>query len=707
MKDRPIRKRVSVVAIVLVTWGLVTGLQADEITLLTPNQPPAATRVLSFPSGQCTGNLYLEPESGTDWDPKCVRPSGKCEYLRPAQGDVLVPEDRNIKLFVRLALSPLESAKLRTQNPQAHQWGADRTRKDPDDLSGLSELDPNDLFWLSVGTDMYLRAGADPRIFEPISHLTGLGILSLSSTGITDEGLEHLRSLRSLRGLELMQASIGSRGLAVLKDLPALEYLLITGVTDAGLKQIAQVSSLRWLNIVGGKMWGPGLAELAKLPRLERLCFWGARGGGPITDRHIKYLEGLTQLKGLTLHGVDALTDASLASIGKLKNLEELYFIRTMPRFTPAGVAHLKGLKNLKKVDFAQILWSSYAGKYNGDEVVRQLAALPNLESIQGISCLTAEGIKTLARFRNLKCLHVGLKNHIMGYDGPTGVSHLGGLSSLEELHIYNQDSLSEADFACLETLGRLKELLVGSRHLTDRDLASISKLDQLESLSFSVLGGAGVSKISKSGLNQLNGLSNLHYLQVNVRGNAAKTDPADKVILDLSGLKKMKDISLSGLQLQDSDLAFLEHLPLLENLSIQPTQTDSPLTGAFLRHLRELPELNRLYVTGLSGCTSEDLAHLNGLPKLKSLHLAGDITDTALASLTGPLSLESITVETDEPIRKQTVTNLTESHPVIEYIHINELYKVQTRPVRSPKRTPVSQPRVNQRTQQNRRRRR
>jgi hypothetical protein len=549
---------------------------------------------------------------------------------------------------------------------------------------------------------MYLRAGADPRIFEPLSHLTGLGILSLQSSGITDKGLEHLRPLRSLRGLELTQASIGSRGLAVLKDLPALKYLeLNTGVTDAGLKQIAQVSNLRWLNIVGGKMWGPGLAELAKLPRLERLCFWGGRGGSPISDRHIKYLEGLTQLKGLTLHGVDALTDASLAAIAKLENLEELYFIMASPKFTPAGVARLKDLKNLKKIAFAQT-WVGYAGEYYGDEVVRQLAAnLPNLESIKGLSYLSAEGMKTLTAFRNLKCLHVTLKDRRQGYYGPTGLSHLAGLGSLEELSISSGDALSEADLACLEPLGRLKEMHVWSKHLTDRNLASIGKLKQLESLTV-------FSSVTRSALNQLNGLSRLHHLQVvaRPRRNAAKTDPADELMLDLSGLKKMKDMNLSGLQLQDSDLAFLEHLPLLENLSIQPIQPDA-LTGAFLRHLREMPELNRLYVSGLLGCTGEDLAHLNGLPKLRSLHLSGDITSTALASLTGPLPLESLRVETDEPIRKQTVTNLTKSHPVIEYIHIHELPKVQTRPVSTPKRTRVSQPRTNRRGPANRRRER
>ena len=693
VRNNVIGSRIGAGVILLVLLGLAVGLRADEITLLRPNLAPAASKTLSFPSGQWMGNLSLEPESGPGWDPKHVRLSGEWEHISAAQGDVRVPEDRNVMLWVRLALGPRESAKLRSQNPQAHQLLiADRTREHPDDLSGLAELDPTDLFWLSVSSPMYQRSGADPRIFEPIGNLTDLRILTLNSTGITDKGLEHLRPLRSLRALELTQSSIGNQGLAVLKDLPALEYLsLNTGVTDAGLKQVAQVSSLRWLRLADGKMWGPGLAELAKLPRLERLCFWG---GSPISDRHIKYLEGLTRLKGLTLWGSGiSLTDTSLASIGKLKSLEELYFIRTSPRFTVAGLARLKGLKNLKKLHFAQT-WSGPAGVQYGDEVVRQLAALPNLESIRGISYLSAEGMKTLATFRNLKCLHVTLKGRRQGYYGPTGLSHLAGLSSLEELGISSGDTLSATDLASLEPLSRLRDLLIAGTDVTDRGLASIGKLKSLERLH---LGSA-----TRSGLNQLNDLPNLRYLKVSAWKNPAVTNQADELMLDLSGLKKMKDMNLSGLSLRDSDLAFLAHLPLLENLMIQP---DSPLTGAFLRHLGELPELNRLWVSELSGCTGEDLAHLNGLPKLRSLTVRGDITDTALAFLTGPSYLESLYVDTDEPIRKQTVTDLTKSHPVIEYIHINELPKVQTRPVSTPRRTRVGRPRMNRRTPTNRRR--
>ena len=690
--DKILRQRIDTKAILLVLFGLAAGLSADEITVLPLKSPPVATKTLSFPADQRMGNLFLEPESGPGWNPEHVGLSGQWDSPIAAQGEVRVPEDRNVKLFVVLALSASEKASFERQNPLAYQKTiADRVGKDPEDLSGLSELGPNDLFWLSVCTEYYRRTGANPGIFEPIRRLTGLQILSLQSAGVTDEGLEHLRPLRSLRALELTQFSLGTRALSVLKDLPALEYLdLNTGITDTGLKQVAQVSSLKWLRLVDGNIWGPGLAELAHLPRLERLCI--LQGRGQLFDRHIKYLEGLTQLKSLTFwsSGCDNLTDAGLASIGKLTSLEELYLIKTSPRFTPAGLAHLKNLKNLKKVHFAQT-WGGSAGAQYGDEVVRQLADMPHLESLEGIAYLSAEGMKTLATLRNLKSLGVALKNRRQGYLGPTGLSHLTGINSLEELQISSEDPLSDTDLASLESLSDLRDLLIMCP-VTEQGLACIGKLKKLEHLQLFL------RTVSRKGLNYLNGLSNLQMLNVGARDGAAETATTDELTLDLSGLQKMKELYyLSGPPLHDDDLAFLKHLPMLEELMIQ-SDSDSHLTGESLHYLRDLSELNRLWISGLPNCTGEELANLNGLPKLRDLTISGNITDTALASLKGDSSLWSLHVNTDNPIRKETVTDLATSHPGIEYIHINELPKIQTRPTPEKQTQPAPKKRSSSR---------
>ena len=696
--NRIIRRQIVAGVIVLVLFGRVLSLQANEITLLSPSQPPVVSRTLRFPPSPYTGSLYLEPESGPGWDPKCVRLYGEWEYFAAAQGDVLVPGNRNVQLLISLALGPRESAKLHAQNPLAYRMTVgDRVRKDPDDLSGLLQLDPNDLFALSVYSAMYQRTGTVPSIFEPIRHLTGLQILRLTSTGITDEGMEYLKPLRSLKVLELMESSITSQGLAILSDLPNLIYLdLNTEATDAGLRHVGQHPNLRWLRIRAGKIWGPGLAQLANMLRLERLCIWGT---SPISDRHIKYMEGLTDLKSLTLWGssCNSLTDDSLASIGKLKNLEELYFVRAMPRFTVTGIAHLQDLKKLRKIDFAQI-WIDPQGMRYGDELVKQLAEnLPDLESIKGISYLSAEGMKTLTIFRNLKGLGISLKDRERGYYGPTGVSHLACLGSLEELYLSGDESLSDADLASLEPLTHLKELFISAQNVTERGMVSIGKLRQLENLTL-------FCPVTRNALNQLNGLVNLQHLQVNagLRGNIAATDTTDELMLDLSGMTKMKDMDLTGLSLDDDDLAFLEHMPLLENLMIQPNST---LSGESLLYLTELPELNLLFISRLSDCTDGDLAHLNNLPKLRNLTITGDINDAALSSLEGLSSLWSLRIDTDEPISKQTLTNLKQNNPVIEYLHINELPKVPTRPRNRPDQTRVSQPRAERRSPASRRR--
>jgi len=646
--------------ITIVAISLTSSLYADEVGLLAHHLANSPIRILHFPPNQRLGSLYLASESKMTLDPKRVCLSGRGPYLGPAQGNVNVPADKGIKLVFFLALDPRDAAKLRAQDPYSYRlMVTNRVPTDPCDLSGLSALEPNDLHTLIV-EGLGSTVDSDRRVLEHISHLTGLRVLRLHHTGVTDKSMEQISALRGLQAVEFSQERfVKNNGLVVLKDLPELEYVdLETGATDAGLKHLAQVPNLRALRIRTGRIWGPGLAELASAPRLERLSLWGE---ARFTDRQIAYLEGLTQLKSLTLWGGDCrLTDASLASIAKLESLEELYFIRMKPRFTPAGLAYLKNLKKLKKLAFAQT-WLGQPGDLYGSEIARQLAAMPQLESIEGAGNFLPEDLKALGALPHLKLLQVYLKDHRHGYVSPIGLGHLAGLDSLDELSILTMDPLSEADLTGLERLSGLRYLDISSHGMTDTGLELVGKLRNLEHLR--------VSTFTRGALNHLNGLSNLQSLRVN--GGYARADNLaqdDEGTLDLSGLSNLRNLTLQLLPLKDDDLAFLGHTPLMQKLMIEST---APLTGTSLRRFGELSELERLWVNRLSHCTGEDMAALNALARLRDLTLKGDISDAALGVLDGLPHLWIANVYTPEPIQPQTVVDLKDQLRGIEFIHI------------------------------------
>ena len=689
----------------LVIWGPVGGLWAGQAAPSVENVAPAATRVLHFPKDQHVGTLEVEDgvSGGQYWtnrfDP--ALPGGldrellalrtDWKFVGVAQDDVAVPADRNMQLLVYLRCREEDAAKLAALPPQQYKmFGTDRCREDPDDLSGLSGLDPNGLCRLQIYS-LVPRADADWGLVEPIARLTGLQMLLLQKTGVTDKGLETLRGLQSLRSLELREDGIGDSGVAVLKDLPTLEYLdLETATTDAGFKRLGQLSSLRWLRIRTGRIRGPGLAELAHLPRLERLCIWGV---SEISDRHLQYLEGLTRLKSLTLWGVaDSLTDASLVSIGKLKDLEELYFVQTSPRFTPTGVTHLRNLKNLRRVDFSGA-WSVPEGARYGDEVVRLLAPLPHLESLEGTGFLSAAGVRALASIRHANHLDIMMKDDRQGYRGPTGIADLAALSSLEELDLNGARSLSDEDLAHLEPLSHLKSLSLMGERVSDRGMVSINKIKSLESLNLLV-------SVSKRGVNQLGGLTNLRALSVAVP--SGPSGGVDEIPLNLSGLTSVTTLYLRGMALHDEDLASLAGLCRLQRLEIDGgVFSGGTFTEKALLHLKALPELDVLLLTGISCSSGEGLASLGGLKKLRDLNLQGRITDAALAHLPALPSLWSLTVRTDEPIRPETIARLKQTLPMIEFIHIDKLPLLRPPPLiqsspAQPGHAPADRPRAN-----------
>jgi hypothetical protein len=685
MKDSLTGGRACLVAILLAMRAPAPGLLARELGPAGTRPVAAGTRVLHFPQDQSLGVLSIEDrirrseyfqhnyDPSLPWamDARLLDLDTAWETLGVAQSDVTVPADRDIALRILLKARPSELV---------HPNLRDRCFADPEDLAGLSGLEPNDLGMLSVSS-LAERTYADERVIKPLSRFTGLKMLRLSRTGVTDKGMEYLRSLRSLRSLQLMEPRVGDAGLAVLRYLPALEYVdLYTATGDAGLKYLGQLPNLRWLRIRMGHIGGPGLAELANLPRLERLSLWG--DGWGLTDQHIKYLESLTRLKSLTLWGTDEppLTDASLASISTLAGLEELYFVRIATRFTSAGVARLKSLKNLKKVDFSQVRLDEAS--------MRHLAAMPSLTTINGALPLTAATTKTLTSFRNLKSLDIGLEDRT----APGAAPSLFALTSLEELRFTGSAvgvRLSDDSLVGLESLGHLKRLHIGSDEVTDRSIPAISKLKELESLGLR-------ANVSKHGLNQLSSLTHLRTLDVLPRPDWH--GETDEVPLKVSGLTELRTLSLRGLALRDEDVASLAGMRHLEWLVLEGTFTEGALW-----YLKDLPELKSLSVVSVACPNGDGLAQIGGLKRLGDLTLRGRITDTALARLPALPSLWSLRIVTDEPIRPETIARLKETLPVIEYIHIDKLTQsnpplIQSSPPQRG-RTPAGPPRVNRPT--------
>jgi len=648
MQNRIAYKHVCFVILILAAWVWSTGMAANGIVFL-PNRPSAAsTRVIHFPPDQSLGSLYVEPNGYQSMDPKLVQlRSGEWEYIGEARGDVTVPANRNIQLLVILRLRPEDRSRVDSLNAKMLD---EQCYVGLDNLSGLSSISPNDLASITIRCPTPMKH-VNERVLEPLSRMTGLQMLELNNTGITNKGMLYLRKLRSLKSLKLWENQVSDTGLAVLQNLPQLEYLNCwTGATDVGLKVLRQASSLRWLRIRMGRIRGPGLAELVHLPHLERLCLWGQTG---LSDRHVRYLQGLTNLKGLTLWGTNyPLTDTSLAFIGKLASLEELYFLSIATNFTSAGHARLKNLKHLKKLDIATIFDARF------------LVELTQLESIKSVT-LTVDNMKALQSLRFLKSLSVGLISLPNGKtEELAAASCLGDLNSLEELLFSSSErDLSDSEVACLESLEHLKKLTIspGASHLTDKSVKSISRLCKLESLDF-------YGSVTRTCLNQLNNLTNLKSLHLSVP--SSQVMPGDELALNLNNLTNLTSLHLGGFPLQDGDLTFLTRLRRLQELVVSSVS----LPESTLEHLENMSELKYLNLTGISRATKEDVTHLAGLTKLSDVTLEGQISNVALESLPCLPSVWSLWIYSEERIRPETRALLQEHLPRLKYIHFRQL---------------------------------
>ena len=340
------------------------------------------------------------------------------------------------------------------------------------------------------------------------------------------------------------------RAVADFDQLQRLQVIYVP-LDDTAILPLTRISSLRYLTLLDVQATGASLAAIRQMPNLRDLQFRVKPGNLP--GSALRQLQGMNQLEGLEILGINSIQPADLAPIASMHQLRHLQLILSPEE---AGwFASLEGLTKLTRLDLRQTSPS------NND--LQALQNLPKLESlmIDG-SNLTEAGMNTLGRLTRLGALG------LMSPDGsshPTdaGLAHLASLSKLTMLWIDAGD-LTGPGFAQLDKLPITYVMLSGlqPRH---RGLLAHVLTRPIDSL---YLDGNG---LTDDWLEDFGPQPTLTQLMLNHTG---LTDTG--LVILSNRLTSLRFLSLDGTAITDAGLPNLANLPTLQEVSVLGTKVTS-----------------------------------------------------------------------------------------------------------------------------------
>lgn len=305
-------------------------------------------------------------------------------------------------------------------------------------------------------------------------------------------------------------------------DAQDLDFLAPIRPDDTFLPYVARLTGMTHFCPVTARFSGKGWTLLQTLPRLTHIC---------------------------TPYG---LTDEEMAGIATLQTVDEMEIVAT--RLTDAGLASLAKLRNL------QVLYLEGTPMMT-DEGLRALATLPKLRHLRLSGPFTDQGLAYLATAPSIKAMWLETLQAT-----EEGLRHLSQIPSLERLTVPWLDLITHRSMVFLRAMPKLKALGVGDASNSDAGLAALASLSNLE-----VLALKGSPALTDNGLIALSALPKLRALEI------YHSRITEQGIASLAACKKLDSVQIkSSVPVSRQAIARLQgELPSLRTVDI--TQPEPP----------------------------------------------------------------------------------------------------------------------------------
>jgi hypothetical protein len=324
-------------------------------------------------------------------------------------------------------------------------------------------------------------------------------------------------------------------------------------------------------------------------------------------------------------------TDALMAHVGRLDYLKRLS-IYCDERLSDAGMAHLEGLTNLERLEFTK----------RGAKV-------------------TGAGLKHIGALKKLRYLSLGSFT-----PNDSDLSFAAGLHALRSLH-FNADKITDAGLAHVRELDQLRRLGIARAPITSAGLVHLSTMTHMRSLNLSdtlvddlsplagltdlrelVLSGTPLNDSGGAAIGGFNKLVTLDLDHTQIGDDVVQllrdkatietlilggTRVTDAGLLHLQGMLQLKLLNLDRTLVSDPGVASLITAPRLENLWLRKTR----VTDKGLESLARFPRLVNVDVSD-NRVTIAGLKQLAASRTLKGVHVYGlGLTDRELKLVANP----------------------------------------------------------------------